>query len=103
MSSTSAHVVNASPDTSGSRDGIMTPRFARLLFSHFLPLLLLLPACSFPLLPPQPSPPRLMLATAFQLRFSPSPFLVCALLHSLPSRCHFPSLFLPPFPPFPPP
>src|SRR3546814_20567155 len=49
MSSTSAHVVNASPDTSGSRDGIMTPRFARLLFSLLLPLLLLLPACALPL------------------------------------------------------
>src|SRR3546814_9290025 len=66
MSSTSAHVVNASPDTSGSRDGIMTPRFARLLFSQFLPLLLLLPACALPLHAAEASPPRLMLATGYQ-------------------------------------
>ncbi|HEY9541394.1 MAG TPA: DNA ligase, partial [Luteimonas sp.] len=44
----------------------MTPRFARLLFSQFLPLLLLLPACALPLHAAEASPPRLMLATGYQ-------------------------------------
>src|SRR3546814_712055 len=87
MSSTSAHVVNASPDTSGSRDGIMTPRFARLLFSLLLPLLLLLPACALPLHAAEASPPRLMLATSTSHDAAPSPAWVIEKTHLSPGRC----------------
>src|SRR5690606_6511776 len=61
MSSTPTHAIGASPGVSGSRDGIMTTRFAHPLLS----LLLLLPAWALPL-HAYASPPRLMLATGYQ-------------------------------------
>src|SRR3546814_18806763 len=51
MSSTSAHVVKASPDTSGPRDGILNPRLAPLLLSLLLHQPPLLPAHALPLHP----------------------------------------------------